>query len=160
MHVFTAIYASKIKARLVQGVQRQCCDQVSATTTSSAGSSAHHWAAAVGSQSCLCSWFLCAWLIGYRVIFLKAILTKHLKMFPLQRIGSGPSLFLAFIFAMLFFSAPPLTKFLFVFWKQGFFSKRKTSITALKISQVYLLSVCFLNRKIPYVLQSLEKSGA
>lgn len=72
---------------------------------------------------------------------LKVILTKRLKMFPLHRIGSGPRLFLAFIFAMLFFSAPPLTKFLFVFWKQGVFCKRKTSITALKISQkVYLLS--------------------
>lgn len=51
---------------------------------------------------------------------------------------------------MLVFSAPPLTKFLFVFWKQGFFCKRKTSITALKISQkMYLSSVCFLIENSP-----------
>lgn len=41
MHVFTATYTSKIEARLVQGVQRHCCDQGSATT-SSAGCCAHH----------------------------------------------------------------------------------------------------------------------
>lgn len=150
--VSTATYASKIEAgKMVhRGVEALAtvvtwalrAAGLGSATASSAGSSAHHRAAAVGSYIHVCAaGSYASWLIGYRVI-LKSNFDKTLENVSIAQDWKWPRSLSCFYICHVILLSSSTHQVSLCFLKTRGVCKRKTSITALKISQkVYLWSI-------------------